>query len=136
MAGPPGAGGGGRPPPGGAPGGIGSMQAAGTTRWSSRLVHGGLRYLEHAELGLVYESLHERETLLKIAPHLVQPLRLLIPIYSGAQRGEFMIAAGMWLDDFLSIGKSVPRHEMCDARAALDDVPALKRDGLFGAAVY
>lgn len=108
----------------------------GTTRWSSRLVHGGLRYLEHAELGLVYESLHERETLLKIAPHLVQPLRLLIPIYSGAQRGKFMIAAGMWLYDFLSIGKSVPRHEMFDAREALDELPALKRDGLVGAAVY
>src|SRR5436190_21342531 len=47
--------------------------ASGTTSWSSRLIHGGLRYLEHGELGLVRESLRERERLLRIAPHLVQP---------------------------------------------------------------
>src|SRR6267378_5528836 len=53
----------------------------GTTSWSSRLIHGGLRYLEYGELGLVRESLREREILLKQAPHLVRPLPLLIPIY-------------------------------------------------------
>ncbi len=52
-----------------------------TSRWSSRLIHGGLRYLEHGALSLVYESLHERETLLRNAPHLVRPLELLIPLY-------------------------------------------------------
>jgi len=108
----------------------------GTTRWSSRLVHGGLRYLEHAELGLVYESLHERETLLKIAPHLVQPLRLLIPIYKKGRRGRFMIAAGMRLYDLLSMGKSVPNHEMLNAAEALEELPTLNRDGLLGAATY
>ena len=64
----------------------------GTTRWSSRLIHGGLRYLEHAEISLVYESLHEREALLRIAPHLVAPLRLLIPIYQGGRRGRWPCA--------------------------------------------
>jgi len=108
----------------------------GTTRWSSRLIHGGLRYLEHAELGLVYESLHERETLLKIAPHLVQPIKLLLPIYKGGRRGKLMITAGMWLYDLLSIGKSVPNHQMFDARAALEELPALNRNGLLGAAAY
>jgi len=108
----------------------------GTTRWSSRLVHGGLRYLEHAELGLVFESLHEREKLLKIAPHLVQPLRLLIPIYRGARRGRLMIAAGMWLYDLLSIGKSMPNHQMLNTAAALAELPALHREGLLGAAAY
>ncbi|HJP37663.1 MAG TPA: glycerol-3-phosphate dehydrogenase [Gammaproteobacteria bacterium] len=108
----------------------------GTTRWSSRLIHGGLRYLEHAELSLVYESLHERETLLKIAPHLVRPIKLLIPIFSGGRRGKFMITAGMWLYDLLSIGKSVPGHEMFTAREALEVLPALNRDGLLGAAAY
>ncbi|MDP6416533.1 MAG: glycerol-3-phosphate dehydrogenase, partial [Gammaproteobacteria bacterium] len=108
----------------------------GTTRWSSRLIHGGLRYLEHAELGLVYESLHERETLLKIAPHLVQPIKLLIPIYSGGRRGKLLINAGMWLYDLLSLGKSVPRHEMFTAQEALDELPPLNRDGLLGAAAY
>ncbi len=108
----------------------------GTTRWSSRLIHGGLRYLEHAELGLVYESLHERETLLRVAPHLVQPLRLLLPIYSGARRGKFIISAGMWLYDLLSFRKSLPRHQMLNARESLEALPALKRDGLQGAATY
>src|SRR5580765_7563986 len=51
----------------------------GTTSWSSRLIHGGLRYLEFGELGLVRESLREREILLKLAPHLVRPLPLLLP---------------------------------------------------------
>ncbi|HKR58674.1 MAG TPA: FAD-dependent oxidoreductase, partial [Pyrinomonadaceae bacterium] len=53
----------------------------GTSSWSTRLIHGGLRYLEHGEFGLVRESLRERETLLHIAPHLVRSLPLLIPIY-------------------------------------------------------
>ena len=61
--------------------------ASGTTSWSSRLIHGGLRYLEHGELGLVRESLRERERLLRIAPHLVQPLPMLIPVYRGQRRG-------------------------------------------------
>ncbi len=108
----------------------------GTTRWSSRLIHGGLRYLEHAELGLVYESLHERETLLKLAPHLVQPIRLLIPVYKRARRGKFMITVGMWLYDLLSIGKSVPKHQMLDAHETLEELPALNRNGLLGAAAY
>ncbi len=108
----------------------------GTTRWSSRLIHGGLRYLEHAELGLVYESLREREALLRIAPHLVQPLRLLIPIYRGGRRGRWLIAAGMRLYDWLSWGKSVPKHEMLDVAEALKELPALRRDGLIGAAAY
>jgi len=108
----------------------------GTTRWSSRLIHGGLRYLEHAELGLVYESLHEREKLLKIAPHLVHPIRLLIPIYRHGRRGKWIIAAGMWLYDLLSVGKSLPNHRMFDAREALEELPALNHDGLLGAAAY
>src|SRR5881397_201457 len=56
----------------------------GTTAFSTRLIHGGLRYLEHGELGLVRESLRERETLLRrVAPHLVRPLPMLVPVYSG-----------------------------------------------------
>src|SRR6266545_8346788 len=59
----------------------------GTTSWSSRLIHGGLRYLEHREIGLVRESLRERERLLRNAPHLVRPLPMLLPIYAQARRG-------------------------------------------------
>jgi len=108
----------------------------GTTRWSSRLIHGGLRYLEHAELGLVYESLHERETLLRIAAHLVRPIKLVIPVYRNSRRGRFLIACGMWLYDLLSIHKSLPRHRMLNFAATLKAVPGLNRDGLMGAATY
>src|ERR687898_2424424 len=62
----------------------------GTSAWSTRLIHGGLRYLEHGELGLVRESLREREILLRIAPHLVRPLPILLPIYRGDKRGRLL----------------------------------------------
>ncbi len=59
---------------------------SGTTSRATRLIHGGLRYLEHGEFGLVYESLGERETLVRDVPHLVRPLRLLVPVYRGDRR--------------------------------------------------
>src|SRR5262252_7030035 len=68
---------------------------SGTSSWSTRLIHGGLRYLEHAEFGLVRESLRERETLLKIAPHLVRQLPILLPIYQNGRRSSRKIRAGM-----------------------------------------
>ena len=70
--------------------------ASGTTAWSTRLIHGGLRYLEHGELGLVRESLRERERLLRIAPHLVRPLPLLIPLYTNARRAPLVIRDGLF----------------------------------------
>src|SRR6187402_1626670 len=84
----------------------------GTSSASSRLIHGGLRYLEHAEVGLVYESLHERERLLTLAPHIEQPLELCIPVYRGARRGRFQVGVGLALYDLLSAGKSLPRRRM------------------------
>src|SRR5688572_28688468 len=75
--------------------------AAGTSSWSTRLIHGGLRYLEHGELGLVRESLRERETLLRVAPHLVKPLPFLLPIYKNARRGPFLLRLGMITYDLL-----------------------------------
>src|SRR2546428_13777634 len=67
----------------------------GTSSWATRLIHGGLRYLEHGEIGLVRESLRERETLFRIAPHLVRPLPILIPIYKTARRGPWTTLVGM-----------------------------------------
>ncbi len=110
--------------------------ASGTTSWSSRLIHGGLRYLEYREVGLVRESLRERERLLKIAPHLVHPLPLMIPIYEGDRRGPLLIRAGMIAYDVLSFDKSLPRHAMYSVGAALKRAPGLRREGLRGAAVY
>jgi len=110
--------------------------ASGTTSASTRLIHGGLRYLEHGELGLVRESLHEREALLAIAPHLVEPLRLYLPIYRGARRPRWQVRAGLLLYDLLSLGKSVPSHEMLSRAELLERVPGLNERELKGGASY
>ena len=107
------------------------------TSWiSSRLIHGGLRYLEYGELPLVHESLRERITLRKIAPHLVTPIRIFIPIYESAKRGPLLIRLGMIVYDLLSVGKTVPGHDMLSRTEAIESAPGLKKDGLRGAARY
>lgn len=108
----------------------------GTSAGSTRLIHGGLRYLEHFEFGLVRESLRERETLLRIAPHLVRPLSITIPIYKESQRGRTTIRAGMIAYDLLSLGKSLPRHRMQSPEETRKQLPGLKAEGLLGSAVY
>ena len=108
----------------------------GTSSWSTRLIHGGLRYLEHGEFGLVRESLRERETLLKVAAHLVRPLPLLVPVYKQARRGLWTIRAGMITYDALSLNKSLPHHRMLSPAQTLREIPALEPGGLLGAAVY
>jgi glycerol-3-phosphate dehydrogenase len=110
--------------------------ASGTSSASTRLIHGGLRYLEYGEFGLVRESLRERETLLKIAPHLVRPIPILIPVYQHARRGRFQLRAGMVLYDALSYDKSLPRHQMLSRNETLQRAPALNSDGLTGGAIY
>lgn len=110
--------------------------AAGTTSWSSRLIHGGLRYLEYGEIGLVRESLRERERLLRMAPHLVTPIPLTLPIYEHHTRGPWQIRAGMIGYDVLSFDKSLPRHTMYDRAGALLHEPGLNPDGLCAAARY
>ena len=108
----------------------------GTSSASSRLIHGGLRYLEYAEIGLVYESLAERERLLAQAPHLVQPLELCIPVYREARRKRWQIAAGLTLYDWLAVGQSVPRHRVLSRAALIERLPGVRREGLVGGASY
>lgn len=110
--------------------------ANGTTQWSTRLIHGGLRYLEYYEVNLVRESLGEREKLLRIAPHLVKPLRFVVPIYERSKRGPALIRLGMVGYDVLSFDKSVPNHKMLSREEALEQYPGLNPDGLRGAATY
>ncbi len=110
--------------------------AAGTTSWSSRLIHGGLRYLEYGEIPLVHESLQERERLLRIASHLVFPLPLTLPIYSYHKRGPLTIRAGMIAYDVLSWNKSLPRHQMYTRTGALAHEPGLNPQDLKAAARY
>src|SRR5947209_2056004 len=110
--------------------------ASATTGWSTRLIHGGLRYLEHLEVSLVRESLRERERLLKIAPHLVHPLSFFIPIYDRDKRGPWTVRAGMLAYDALSFDKSEGRHHMLNPDEAREREPGISPEGLKGAAVY
>ncbi len=109
---------------------------SGTTSWSTRLIHGGLRYLETFELALVRESLREREILLRTAPHLVRPLQLTLPLYRQGQRPPWQIRAGMALYDLLSFDKSLPNHRMLSAAAFRQLFPQVDAQDLLGAAQY
>jgi glycerol-3-phosphate dehydrogenase len=110
--------------------------AAGTTSWSTRLVHGGLRYLEYREVGLVRESLRERERLLRNAPHLVTPIPMLLPFYGHNKRGPWTIRAGMVAYDLLSFDKSLDHHHMLDREETLRRAPGLDRRDLHGSALF
>lgn len=108
----------------------------GTTSRATRLIDGGLRYLEHGELGLVHESLSDREELVRTAPHLVRPLQLLIPVYAGDARPPWKIRAGLALYDALSFRKSLPRHRAIAIRDIDRAAPGLSRDGLRAAYTF
>lgn len=108
----------------------------GTSSWSSRLIHGGLRYLEYGEISLVYESLHERRTLRRIAPHLVKPLRLTIPLYRGGQRAPWIVRLGLIAYDLLSWDKKLKHHRMLSRDELLARAPGISADGLRGGASY
>jgi glycerol-3-phosphate dehydrogenase len=110
--------------------------ASGTTSWSTRLIHGGLRYLEYFEFNLVRESLHEREVLLRNAPHLAKPIQMTIPIYRSGSRSYRIIQAGMILYDVLSYDKSLPNHRMLSRPKVRQLFRAVDSDELAGAAQY
>jgi len=109
---------------------------SGTTSYSSRLIHGGLRYLEYAEFPLVFESLHERRRLLLLAPHLVRQLRISIPVYKRSKRGMWLVRLGMIAYGLLSLGKIVPRHNMLSRDEIIETLPGLDTRGLLGGAQY
>ena len=109
---------------------------SGVSAWSGRLVHGGLRYLEHRDFALVRESLRERELLFRLAPHLVKPVRLLMPFYSHNRRPPWLIRLGMLLYDALSFDKKTGRHEILDRSGIERRFTGIGRDGLTGSAVF
>ena len=110
--------------------------ASGTSSRSSRLVHGGLRYLEHGALGLVFESSRERRTLLRIAPHLVRPLSFIWPVYRGARITRWKLSAAMTVYDVLSLYRNVARHKRLAPRDVLAREPGLEPSRLQGGARY
>ena len=108
----------------------------GTSSHSSRLIHGGIRYLEQGALKLVFEASHERRVLLEIAPHLVRPLAFLFPIYRGSRVPAWKLRAGMWLYDLLAAFRNVHRHRWFGAKKVRSIEPGLRDRGLVGAALY
>lgn len=110
--------------------------ASGTSSWSTRLVHGGLRYLEYFEFSLVRESLREREVLLRTAPHLVSPLLLTVPVYGDRSRPYWKIKAGMLLYDIFSYDKTLPSHRMLPQEKFYQLFRYLDQEDLKGGAQY
>ncbi|TMC41739.1 MAG: glycerol-3-phosphate dehydrogenase/oxidase [Chloroflexi bacterium] len=106
---------------------------SGTTSRPTRLIHGGLRYLELFDFALVRSDMREREILLRIAPHLVFPLPFLLPLYRPSFLYQLKLRLGMQLYDLLSLDKSLPRRQHLDRAATLAAEPSLEPDGLEGA---
>lgn len=110
--------------------------ASGTSSRSTKLAHGGLRYLESFEFDLVAESLRERFIQWKNVPYLVKPLRFVIPVYRGDRRPLWMMKLGVSLYDFLSGKYIVEKHKFLSREEVLDAIPSLRREGLIGAVAY
>ena len=105
---------------------------SGTSSRPTRLIHGGLRYLEMFDFGLVRTDMREREVLLRLAPHLVQPLRFLIPMYGRGMLYQAKLRAGMQLYDALSFDKSLPTRQWLNRRELLEIEPDLNPARLQG----
>ena len=110
--------------------------ASGTSSKSSKLIHGGLRYLELFDFKLVRESLREKKTLERLAPHLVRPLPFLVPVYRGSKRGLITVRIGMWLYDLLTPGRERERFRVLRPLDALTLEPSIQADDLRGAGYY
>jgi len=110
--------------------------AAGASSSSSKLVHGGLRYLPKLELGLVFESLRERAHWLSAAPHLVRPMPFFVPVRDGDAHSELQLSAGLLAYDLLSLGRTPHLHRHLDRDALLTSIPQLGTEGLRGGFQY
>lgn len=106
--------------------------AFGTSSRSSKLVHGGLRYLELFDFKLVFEACRERRRLLLNAPHVVWPQSFMFPVYKGDKNPLFIIAMGLWLYDFMALFRNVQNHQLHGPRRILEVEPALDRERLTG----
>lgn len=110
--------------------------ASGTSSRSSKLIHGGLRYLEQGEVGLVLEAAAERRTLRKIAPHLAVAERMALPVHGRTSAGVMKLRAGLWAYEKMARIAAEERHEIWKRDETIDHVPGLDAQNLQGAAVY
>jgi glycerol-3-phosphate dehydrogenase len=107
--------------------------AAGTSSRSSKMVHGGLRYLKGGHVRLVREALHERGVLLRLAPHLVQPVPFLFPVYDSGADGRLKLRLGLTAYDVLAGSERLTRHAALSREQTMETEPLLRYDGLQGA---
>jgi glycerol-3-phosphate dehydrogenase len=111
--------------------------AGATSSRSSKLIHGGFRYLPQGQLSLVYHALRERERLRHVtAPHLVHPIRFLFPVYRGRGFGRFTMSMGLWMYDLFARTPVGEWHRNLSAAQVRESEPALAREGLTGGATY
>lgn len=110
--------------------------AGGTSSRSSKLIHGGLRYLENLQLRLVFEASSEKRVLRRIAPHLLRPLPFILPIYRHRSPGYAKLRAGMWLYDALALFRNIQLHRMLDPREVLQLEPWIWAPDLAGGARF
>ncbi len=110
-----------------------------------KMVHGGIRYLQHGDVARVWESCRERTALLKIAPHLVRPLPIVMPTYGHGKRGKAVLGAGVSLYDLLTLyrnrgitdeGRRIPGGRLITRQEVLKYFPGIEQRGLTGAAVF
>jgi glycerol-3-phosphate dehydrogenase len=116
-----------------------------TSANSFKMVHGGIRYLQHGDIARVRESSRERRALLRIAPHLVEPLPIVIPTYGHGMKGKQVLAAGMWLYDLLTADRNrgigdrsrkIPGGRTLSRARTLEMFPSLPAEGLTGGALF
>ncbi len=110
--------------------------AEGTSSRSSKLVHGGLRYLKYYEFKLVREATTERKTLMNIAGHNVHRLPFLVPIFKWSKEGKFLLMMGLTLYDILSLPKGIGWHKMLDREKIVEKEPVLETEELVSGAMY
>jgi glycerol-3-phosphate dehydrogenase len=110
--------------------------AYGTSSRSSKLIHGGLRYLQNMEFGLVFEALSERALLLKTIPTMVRPLPFFMPVYEGDRNGRAILDTGLWLYDLLALFRTPGFHQRLSREKVLEQIPHLRKEGLKGGFRY
>ena len=116
-----------------------------TSAHHMKMVHGGIRYLQHGDVYRVWESSRERAALLKVAPHLVHPLPVIMPTYGHGKKGKAVLGTGVFLYDLLTLnrnlripdkGRQIPRGRMIPRQEVLKHFPGVEQRGLTGGAVF
>lgn len=110
--------------------------AGGTSSKSTKLIHGGLRYLKQLEFGLVRTVGIERAVIHKLAPHLVEPINMVLPIYKNGSLGKFSTSLALRIYDTLAQVKKEDRYYLVDSKLMAELEPLINKNGLLGAAIY